>query len=154
MYGKYLPEPCGRSNVPSVHREGERTSARAGTAGIFVSAVLLKEPISPKVNVSLSQHDLKPCSHENSVPLEQFDITPDALVLTMTFSEKVAYLEKYEGGEVYTLGEYVGVDTDIVDPYGGEDEQYDLCYHEIGRRIRKVIQILMENEKDEGGQAE
>ena len=88
----------------------------------------------------------EPCSHENSVPLEQFDITTDALVLTMTFSEKVAYLEKYEGGEVYTLGEYVGVDTDIVDPYGGEDEQYDLCYHEIGRRIRK--------EKDEGGQAE
>ena len=41
-----------------------------------------------------------------------------------------------------------------MDPYGGEDEQYDLCYHEIGRRIRKVIQILMENEKDEGGQAE
>ena len=116
--------------------------------------VLFSEPISPKVNVSLSQHDLKPCSHENSVPLEQFDITPDALVLMMTFSEKVAYLEKYEGGEVYTLGEYVGVDTDIVDPYGGEDEQYDLCYHEIGRRIRKVIQILMENEKDEGGQAE
>lgn len=116
--------------------------------------VLFSEPISPKVNVSLSQHDLRPCSHENSVPLEQFDIGEDTLVLTMTFSEKVAYLEKYHGGEVYTLGEYVGEDTDITDPYGGEEEQYDMCYHDIARRIRKVIQILMKNEKDEGGQAE
>ena len=116
--------------------------------------VLFSEPISPKVNVSLSQHDLRPCSHENSVPLEQFDIAEDTLVLTMTFSEKVAYLEKYQGGEVFTLGEYVGEDTDITDPYGGEEEQYDMCYHDIARRIRKVIQILMKNEKDEGGQAE
>ena len=45
-------------------------------------------------------------------------------------------------------------DTDITDPYGGEEEQYDMCYHDIARRIRKVIQILMKNEKDEGGQAE
>ena len=111
--------------------------------------VLFSEPISPKVNVSLSQHDLRPCSHENSVPLEQFDIVEDALVLTMTFSEKVAYLEKYQGGEVYTLGEFVGEDTDITDPYGGEEEQYDLCYHEIARRIRKVIQILIEDEKED-----
>ncbi len=116
--------------------------------------VLFSEPISPKVNVSLSQHDLRPCSHENSVPLEQFDIVEDALVLTMTFSEKVAYLEKYQGGEVYTLGEFVGEDTDITDPYGGEEEQYDLCYHEIARRIRKVIQILIEDENEKGGQAE
>ena len=101
-----------------------------------------------------SQHDLRPCSHENSVPLEQFDIVEDALVLTMTFSEKVAYLEKYQGGEVYTLGEFVGEDTDITDPYGGEEEQYDLCYHEIARRIRKVIQILIEDENEKGGQAE
>ena len=116
--------------------------------------VLFSEPISPKVHVSLSQHDLRPCSHENSVPLEQFDIVEDALVLTMTFSEKVAYLEKYQGGEVYTLGEFVGEDTDITDPYGGEEEQYDLCYHEIARRIRKVIQILIEDENEKGGQAE
>ncbi len=116
--------------------------------------VLFSEPISPKVNVSLSQHELKPCSHENSVQLEQYDIDEDTLILTMTFSEKVAYLEKYQGGEVYTLGEFVGEDTDITDPYGGEEQEYDLCYHDIARRIRKAIDIISKEIKDEGGNNE
>lgn len=112
--------------------------------------VLFSEPISPKVNVALSQHDMMPSAHENSMQLEQSEITQDTLLLTMTFSEKVTYLEKYQQGDVYTLGEFVGDDTDISDPYGGEEEQYETCYNEIARRVRKVIQILQE----EGGQAE
>lgn len=112
--------------------------------------VLFSEPISPKVNVALSQHDMNPSSHENSVKLQQSDIAEDTLYLTMTFSEKVTFLEEYQQEEVYTLGEFVGEDTDIIDPYGGEDEQYEKCYDDIARRVRKVIQIL----KEQGGQAE
>lgn len=112
--------------------------------------VLFSEPISPKVNVALSHHDMMPSAHENSMQLEQSEITQDTLLLTMTFSEKVTCLEKYQHGDVYTLGEFVGDDTDILDPYGGEEELYETCYNEIARRVRQVIQILQE----EGGQAE
>lgn len=104
--------------------------------------VLFPEPISPKVNVSLSQHELQPCAHENSMQLEQKDVTDDTLCLTMTFSEKVAFLEKYEHEDVYTLGEFVGEDTDIIDPYGGEDELYEKCYQDIARRVRKVMEKI------------
>lgn len=109
--------------------------------------VLFSEPISPKVNVALSQHDMLPSSHENSQQLQVEDISEDSLLLTMTFSEKVTLLEKYEPAHVFTLGEFVGEDTDIVDPYGGEDEQYEKCYQDIARRVQKIIQILNE----EGG---
>lgn len=111
--------------------------------------VLFSEPISPKVNVALSQHDMLASSHENSQQLQQEEITEDTLVLTMTFSEKVALMEKYQGENVYTIGEFVGEDTDIADPYGGEEDEYEKTYDDIARRVKKIIQIL----KNRGGNA-
>jgi protein-tyrosine-phosphatase len=29
-----------------------------------------------------------------------------------------------------------------MDPYGGEEEQYEKCYDDIARRVRRVIEIL------------
>lgn len=104
--------------------------------------VLFSEPISPKVNVALTTHDIEASFHENSQQLQLEDMKQDTLVLTMTFSEKVKLLEEYPIENVYTLGEYVGEDTDITDPYGGEDEQYEKCYEEILRRIKKVVEII------------
>jgi protein-tyrosine-phosphatase len=93
---------------------------------------------------------MKPGSHENSMQLQQEELKEGTLVLTMTFSEKVTFLEQYQHEDVYTLGEFVGEDTDIMDPYGGEEEQYEKCYDDIARRVRKVIQIL----KEEGGKTD
>ncbi len=108
--------------------------------------VLFSEPISPKVNVALSQHDMLPSSHENSMQLQPEELTEDTLVLTMTFSEKVTLLEEYTPENVFTIGEFVGEDTDIVAPYGGEEELYEKCYNDIARRVHKVIQILQEKD--------
>jgi protein-tyrosine-phosphatase len=119
---------------------GERESLPTCTSRGLV--VLFDQPVSPKVNVALSQHDMMPSSHENSIPLQQEDLSPDTLVLTMTFSEKVTFLEQYRQEDVFTLGEFVGEDTDIMDPYGGEEEQYEKCYDDIARRVRRVIEIL------------
>lgn len=106
--------------------------------------VLFSEPISPKINVALSQHENSVCSHQNSQQLIQEDITPDTLLLTMTFSEKITLMENFSQKNVYTLGEFVGEDTDIADPYGGEEEQYGKCYEDIERRVKRVIEILRE----------
>lgn len=110
--------------------------------------VLFSEPISPKVNVALSQHEMFVSSHENSQQLQKEEITEDTLLLTMTFSEKVTLMEEYHQKNVFTLGEFVGEDTDILDPYGGEEDQYEKCYETITRRVKKVIQIV----RDEGEQ--
>ena len=102
----------------------------------------------------LSQHDMQPGGHESSVRLSPEDVAEDTLCLTMTFSEKVAFLENYQTENVYTLGEFVGEDTDIVDPYGGEEEQYAQCFEHIAGRVHKVIEILsveklFESDQDE-----
>ncbi len=111
--------------------------------------VLFSEPISPKVNVALTTHDMEVSAHENSQPVQSEEILGDVLILTMTFSEKVKFLEEYSVENVYTLGEFVGEDTDIIDPYGGEEEQYERCYEDILRRIKKVIEIVQKDTSEE-----
>lgn len=129
------------------HTQGEEGLPKSISRGLVV---LFSEPISPKVNVALSQHEMMASSHENSQQLQQEDITEDTLLLTMTFSEKVSLLEQYQQQDnVYTIGEFVGEDTDITDPYGGEEEQYEKTYEDIARRVKKVIDILRKREEAE-----
>lgn len=126
------------------YTQNEKDIAEAVSRGLVV---LFSEPISPKVNVALGQHDFLASSHESSRQLQPEDITEDTLLLTMTFSEKVTLMEQYQRENVFTIGEFVGENTDIQDPYGGEEEQYEKTYDDIARRVKKVIRIL----KNEGG---
>ena len=67
-------------------------------------------------------------------------MTEESLILTMTLSEKVKLIEQFEHEEnVYTIGEFVGEDTDIVVPGSGEDEKYRECFEELVLRVNKVI---------------
>ena len=52
-------------------------------------------------------------------------------------------IEAFEHEEnVYTIGEFVGEDTDVVDPAGSEEERYKECFDELVLRVNKVIQKL------------
>lgn len=105
--------------------------------------VLFEEPISPKVNLLLSQHELPPSDHIQSRQMEREDISEVTLILTMTLSEKVQFLEEFgDTGKVYTLGEYTGVETDVSDPYGAEDEAYENCFEDLSQRVELVIARL------------
>ncbi len=122
-----------------------RTKARDGMPKPYSRGlvVLFQEPISPKVNLLLSRYDMQTSNHELSRKLEQDDITEQTLVLTMTLSEKVQIMEEYEQpGQVFTLGEYTGVETDVPDPYGAEEEAYIACFMDLSKRIDLVQQRL------------
>lgn len=110
--------------------------------------VLFSEPVSPKVNVVLSKYNMFISEHI-STQFGEADLAQDTLYLTMTFSEKVKLLEEYsfetQQENVYTLGEFVGEDTDIMDPYGREEDEYEKCYEEISRRIDVVIGLLKQD---------
>ena len=85
-----------------------------------------------------------------SMQLQKEELTDKTLILTMTFPEKVQFLETYgDGYAVYTLGEFAGVETDVSDPYGAEEEAYEKCFEEIAERIRLTIHRLEEEEKDD-----
>lgn len=123
----YMPEPYSRGLV-----------------------VLFEEPISPNVNLLLSKHEMTPGNHSQSMQLQKEELTDKTLILTMTFPEKVQFLETYgDGYAVYTLGEFAGVETDVSDPYGAEEEAYEKCFEEIEERIRLTIHRLEEEEKDD-----
>lgn len=107
--------------------------------------VLFEEPINPKCNVLLTQNGYTISGHSQSRQLTADDLVDEILVLTMTLSEKVKLTEEfgYEDN-VYTIGEFVGEDTDMVDPGGGEEEKYKECFEELVLRVNKVIQKLEE----------
>ena len=107
--------------------------------------VLFEEPINPKVNVLLMQNGFPISGHRQSRQLKKGDITEDTLVLTMTLSEKVRLIEEYATEKnIYILGEFVGEDTDILDPGGAEEEKYKECFDELFFRVNKVIQKIEE----------
>lgn len=107
--------------------------------------VLFEEPINPKVNVLLTQNGFPISGHRQSRQITKEDFASDMLVLTMTLSEKVKITEEFLDVEnVYTLGEFVGEDTDILDPGGSEEEKYKACFDELLLRVNKVIQKIEE----------
>ena len=105
--------------------------------------VLFEEPINPKCNVLLTKNGFSITGHGQARQLVSEDLSEDSLVITMTFSEKVKCAEEFGMVEnVYTLGEFVGLDTDIVDPAGADDEKYQECFAELLLRIDKLLRRL------------
>lgn len=112
--------------------------------------VLFEEPINPKCNVLLTQNGYRISGHNQSRQLVKEDLQEDALLLTMTLSEKVKLIEEFEHEEnVYTIGEFVGEDTDMIDPAGSEEEKYKGCFDELVFRVNKIIQKLENLSKEE-----
>lgn len=106
--------------------------------------VLFSEPINPKAEVVLVKHELGLENHI-SKGLKATDIEDGTLVLTMTENQKRKVLEDYpEGGEVYTIKEYVGEMGDVVDPYGGSLIDYEECYVELARLVKKTVYKINE----------
>ncbi len=115
--------------------------------------VLFSEPISPKVNVILSSHDIGVSNHKHSIQLEKEDITPDTLLLVMAFSEKVKLMEDFGiDNNVYTIGEFIGEDTDMINPYGADDAQYQSFFEEVQKRVERVILRIEAIYHEEGGE--
>lgn len=105
------------------------------------------EPINPKAVKVLLNNDLEFSGHI-SKSWKNSEVDEDTLILTMTESQKKNLVEDDEiKSKVYTLKEYVGEDGDVVDPYGGNIVDYEECFREISRLVRKAAyRIARENE--------
>lgn len=106
--------------------------------------VLFSEPSNPKAEMVLQNHNLVLKEH-SSRQLRQSDLTEDTLVLTMTEKQKKQVLQNLEvTQDVYTLKEYVGEFGDVIDPYGGTLMDYEECYVELARLVKKTVYKLNE----------
>lgn len=111
--------------------------------------VLFGEPINPKAEVVLKKHDLELNNHI-SKGLKESEIDENTLVLTMTQDHKRKVQQNYPNPQnVYTIKEYAGETGDVVDPYGGSLIEYEECYVELARLVKKTVYKLNEdNEKE------
>lgn len=104
--------------------------------------VLFSEPSNPKAEMVLQNHNLILKDHV-SKPLRETDITEDTLILTMTENQKKQVMQNFElTDNVYTLKEYVGEYGDVTDPYGKTLVDYEECYVELARLVKKTVYKL------------
>ena len=64
--------------------------------------------------------------------------TKNSIIITMTSGHKMQILMNHPNANVYTLGELSGENTDISDPYGGTEADYEYTYQELRRFIDKI----------------
>lgn len=108
--------------------------------------VLFPEPANPKACAVLKNNDLSIEEHV-AKPLQQEDIVEDTIILTMTEKQKQQVLDTYEKAEnVYTIKEFVGLEGDVCDPYGGDLLDYENCFDELSKLVKKTVYRL--NEED------
>lgn len=106
--------------------------------------VLFPEPLNPKAEIVLKKHDLE-LNYHVAKGLKTSDIDDNTLILTMTAAHKKKVTELFpEAKEVYTIKEYAGEMGDVIDPYGGSLVEYEDCYIELGRLVKKTIYKLNE----------
>ena len=108
--------------------------------------VLFPEPANPKACVVMKNNELSLDNHMSEL-LKQEEITENTLLLTMSEKQKNTVLETYgDDVHVYTIKEFVGMDGDVVDPYGGSLIDYEQCFSELSNLVKKTIYRL--NEED------
>jgi len=108
--------------------------------------VLFSEPSNPKADTVLKSHNLELKNHI-SKPLKNSDIDDNTLILTMTEKQKQSIIENFNFYDnVYTIKEFVGEGGDVGDPYGGTLIDYEECYVELARLVKKTVYKL--NEED------
>ncbi len=108
--------------------------------------VLFSEPSNPKADTVLQSHNLQLEGHI-SKGLKNSDIDENTLILTMTEKQKLSVIESFNYKDnVYTIKEFVGENGDVLDPYGGTLIDYEECYVELARLVKKTVYKLNEEE--------
>lgn len=108
--------------------------------------VLFPEPANPKADIVLKNHNYS-LEHHTAMPLVPEDMDENTLILTMTENQKIKVAAKYGIMEnLYTVKEFAGEEGDVVDPYGGSVLEYEECFVELSRLMKKTVIKLNEGD--------
>ncbi len=139
---------CRSPMAEAIFRNLERDSdIKVSSRGLVV---LFGEPINPKAEIVLKNHDLELINHR-AKGLKESEIDENTLVLTMTQEQKRKVMQNYPGAvNVYTIKEYAGETGDVVDPYGGTLVDYEECFKELAILVKKTVyKINEQNQKED-----
>lgn len=98
------------------------------------------QPASENAIIALKSENIDISNHKSSqVTMEM--IEDSDIILTMTNSHKQVILQSAPQVEskVYTLKEYVGLNGDITDPFGGSIGVYEASLKDIKSALEKLI---------------
>ncbi len=110
--------------------------------------VLFPEPINPKAEAVLVSNGLTMKDHMSD-PLVKEDFDERTMIVTMDNGLKQKLLKEFSPeheGLVRVLNEYVGVDAEVINPYGGSLADYGQCFMELEMLIAKLVVQLNEEE--------
>ncbi len=110
--------------------------------------VLFPEPLNQKAEAVLISNGIN-MEDKMSCQLEEDDLIPGHLILTMEAGQKQKILEEYQEAvqaDVEVLTELVGDELEIMNPYGGTLQSYGLCYETLNKSIQKLVNLINEGE--------
>ncbi len=110
--------------------------------------VLFPEPINPKAEAILVSHGLTMKNHVSD-PLVREDFDERTLIMAVRSGVKQRLRTEFDledADQIHVLNEYVGVDQEIVSPYGGSLADYGQCFAELDALISKLVIQLNEEE--------
>lgn len=100
--------------------------------------VLFPEPVHAKAADMVKKSGIEILDFQSSQLLQE-EVEQSDLILTMTEEQKEKVLEEYHGyKEVATMNEYARVEGAVIDPYGMEDDDYERCFLQIARLVKKI----------------
>ena len=106
--------------------------------------VFFSQKISPKASKALEDMGVDSFFHK-SEQISEDDIKDSDLILTMTSSHKMALKSTYPKykQKIFTLNEKAfGKDSDISDPYGLSQDEYNACAKQIFDAVEKIVCTL------------
>jgi len=122
--------------------ESGEEQVRVFSRGVFIERTSIK----PVVYKSLAKLGI-PWPRERHVPtrLSEQDVADADIILVMTEGHRATILKQYPTarGKTYLLTEYGTPDAekqDIRDPYGQQDEDYELVAQELKAHIQKIVE--------------
>lgn len=133
---------CRSPMAEAIYKHIEMTSEmQIISRGIVV---LFSEPINPKAEIVLNNHNVELSNHA-AKGLKESDIDEDTLILVMTQAHKERVIKYHANADhVYTIKEFVGENGDVVDPYGASLVEYEECYLELARLVKKTVHKISE----------
>lgn len=138
--GNTCRSPMAEAIFNSLCLNSDLLASSAGTSIVYNSQTSChtSELINKYLGIDLSSR--KAIQLSKSM-LEEYDI-----ILTMTdFIKHSLKLNNMEcEHKIFTMGEYSGLNEEIIDPYGGDIESYECTYAQLKKTIGLIISKLKE----------
>ena len=127
---------CRSPMAEGLLREKKLENLLVMSAGLFADGSVVSEYASNAMaerGIDVSRH------RSTQITREMVDCADQ--ILTMTQSHKMMLLSFFPDakGKVLTIGEWSGMEEEVIDPYGGSEEEYRNCCKQLEELIERGI---------------